>query len=106
MRPAAWWALVVGVVACFLGGVSIARLRDDGDSAALWITTSDGRLRIARQRDLPLQAAGARPPRRPSPARAAPAPAATGGGAPPHDPRPCRGAAPGDARVRGLAHGV
>src|SRR3954468_5343749 len=61
MRRTASWALVAGVVACFLGGVSIARLRDDGDSAALWITTSDGRLRIARQRDLTLQAARPRP---------------------------------------------
>src|SRR3954452_18080075 len=61
MRRTASWALVVGVVVCFMGGVSIARLRDDGDSAALWITTSDGRLRIARQRDLTLQAARPRP---------------------------------------------
>src|SRR4051794_39607837 len=61
MRRTASWALVVGAVVCFLGSVSIARLRDDGDSAALWITTSDGRLRIARQRDLPLQAARRRP---------------------------------------------
>jgi glucosylceramidase len=61
MRRTACWALVVGVVVCFMGALSIARLRDDGDSAALWITTSDGRLRIARQRDLPLQAARPRP---------------------------------------------
>src|SRR3954452_11097001 len=61
MRRTASWALVVGVVVCFMGGVSIAQLRDDDDSAALWVTTSDGTLRMARQRDLPLQSARPRP---------------------------------------------
>jgi glucosylceramidase len=53
----AWWAPVIGVLVCLAGSVSIARLRDDRGSAALWITTSDGRLRLARQRDVPQQPA-------------------------------------------------
>jgi len=61
MGRTARWALVLGVVVCLTGGVSIARLRDDGGSAALWITTPDGTLRIARQRDLPLEAARSGP---------------------------------------------
>src|SRR3954447_19306587 len=57
MRRTAPSALVLGVVLCLIGGVSIAQLRDDGASAAFWVTTSDGALRMSRQRDLPLQAA-------------------------------------------------
>src|SRR3954469_898162 len=59
MRRTAPSALVLGVVLCLIAGVSIARLRDDGASAAFWVTTSDGALRMSRQRDLPLQAARA-----------------------------------------------
>src|SRR3954447_6348224 len=61
MRRTAPSALVLSLVLCLIGGVSIARLRDDGDSAAFWVTTSDGALRMSRQRDLPLQPARPRP---------------------------------------------
>src|SRR3954447_2774659 len=59
MRRTAPSALVLGVVLCLIAGVSIARLRDDGASATFWATTSDGALRMSRQRDVPLQAARA-----------------------------------------------
>jgi glucosylceramidase len=61
MGRTAWWVLVIGVVVCLTGAVSIARLRDDRGSAALWITTPDGRLRLARQPDVPLRPARPRP---------------------------------------------
>src|SRR4051794_34636862 len=61
MRRSAWWALVLAVAVSLLGGVSIAQLRADGDSARFWVTTSDGVRRMSRQPDLPLQAARPRP---------------------------------------------